>query len=139
MAIITKSANLVDWKGQKSNENKILDILHHLMVETTLNKLFFLFLVVKCRPSCESQDLSIRMSYKDFPVKRIFLFDQKFCLIASHIWKQSCLDENRRFYLDRNQPELCNALEKFKVEFTNDSICTNWRLNIKSFLQRNLG
>ena len=90
--------------------------------------------IVKCLPSCRGQEIIKHMSYATYPSENTFFYDQKFCYVATHIWQRSCLNEDRKYFLDRKHPQLCQELSRFKYYFEKKTVCANWP---HIFLQNN--
>ena len=55
-----------------------------------------------------------------------FFYQKTFCDAASHIWQVTCQNKNRKFFMDKHQPNLCLELEKFKEYFRNTTSCDYW-------------
>ena len=87
---------------------------------------------IECLPACEVQENSNQMSLALYPQKDNFFHQLRFCHVASHIWQITCQDKNRKYFLDLQQPELCQTLEYFGNYFNKNSSCQNWP---KNFLQ----
>ena len=84
---------------------------------------------IDCLPACEVQENSNQMSLALYPQKDNFFHQQRFCHVASHIWQITCQDKNRKYFLDLQQPELCQTLEYFGDYFNENSSCQNWPKN----------
>ena len=84
---------------------------------------------IHCRQACKVQKNEMRMSYTRYPSRGNFFHQKAFCLVASHLWQISCQNENRKFFLDQNYPELCDVLENFQVYFRTNSTCNEWPEN----------
>ena len=76
---------------------------------------------IKCLPSCNVQDNTNQMSFAPYPQRRNFFYQKSFCDVASHILQMSCLDKNRKHFLDLYHPNLCTILESFVDYFGNTS------------------
>ena len=81
---------------------------------------------LKCIPACKVQENNNQISSAPYPHRGNFFYQKEFCDAASHILQVSCQDNNRKFFLDKNQPNLCLELEKFKEYFGNTSSCEYW-------------
>ena len=84
---------------------------------------------IKCLPACRVQENNNQMSYAPYPQKRNFFHQKNFCHVASHIWQITCQNENRRFFMDKWQPKLCQVLASYDEYFGNKSTCENWPKN----------
>ena len=81
---------------------------------------------IKCLPACESQENTNQISFALYPQKDNFFHQKRFCLVASHIWQVTCQNKNRKFFLDLQQPKLCQTLEYFDEYFNDNSTCDTW-------------
>ena len=81
---------------------------------------------IKCIPSCNVQENNNQMSSVPYPHRGNFFYQKTFCDAASHIWQVTCQNKNRKFFIDKNQPNLCLELEKFKEYFGNTTSCEYW-------------
>ena len=84
---------------------------------------------LKCRPSCRDQVNDNQMSTLLYPQKRNFFYRKNFCYVASHILQITCDDENRRYFLGLEYPDLCKTLQYFEAYFDNNSTCNHWPEN----------
>ena len=84
---------------------------------------------IKCLPSCDVQENNNQMSYAPYPQKRNFFHQKTFCHVASHVWQITCQNENRRFFIDKSQPNLCKVLSSYEEYFGKKSTCENWPTN----------
>ena len=80
---------------------------------------------IHCMPACEVQDNDNQMSFAPYPQHRNFFYQEEFCEVASHIWQKTCQDENRAYFIDKDQPILCPLLYQFKEFFGNQSMKHN--------------
>ena len=80
---------------------------------------------ITCRPACEVQENKNQMSYAPYPQRRNFFYQATFCEVASHIWQKTCQDENRAYFMDKDQPNLCPLLSHFDDFFGNKRIKHN--------------
>jgi hypothetical protein len=78
-----------------------------------------------CRPACKVQENKNQMSYAPYPQRRNFFYQTTFCEVASHIWQNTCQDENRAYFMDKDQPTLCPLLRQFDDFFGNKRIKHN--------------
>ena len=72
------------------------------------------------------------MSFAPFPQRRNFFYQKTFCDIASQILQKTCdppMSPNRKFFLDKKQPNLCFILEEFSLYFGSTSNCSDWPEN----------
>ena len=69
------------------------------------------------------------MSSALYPQTHNFFHHERFCQVASHIWQETCQDENRTFYLNMKYPDLCETLQQFDNYFGNTTSCQNWPNN----------
>ena len=83
----------------------------------------------ECLPACEVQENSNQMSFALYPQEDNFFHQARFCDVASHIWQVTCQDKNRKYFLDLQQPDLCQTLEYFEDFFDANSSCQNWPHN----------
>ena len=81
---------------------------------------------IDCLPACEVQENSNQMSFALYPQKDNFFHQRRFCHVASHIWQVTCQDKNRSYFLDLQQPNLCQTLEYFEDYFNANSSCQKW-------------
>ena len=81
---------------------------------------------IECLPACEVQENSNQMSFALYPQEDNFIYQQRFCDVASHIWQVTCQDKNRSYFLDLQQPNLCQTLEYFEDYFNANSSCQKW-------------
>jgi hypothetical protein len=65
------------------------------------------------------------MSFASYPQHRNFFYQEAFCEVASHIWQKTCQDENRAYFIDKDQPILCPLLHQFDDFFGNQSMKHN--------------
>lgn len=72
---------------------------------------------VNCIPSCTVQDNNNQMSFAPYPQRGNFFYQRTFCEVASHIWKETCQNENRAYFMDKDQPLLCPVLKEFDEFF----------------------
>ena len=86
----------------------------------------------KCLPACNFQENDYQMSFALDPLKDNFFYQKKFCHVATHILNRTCGDENRRYFLDKSLPNLCNVLTSFDEYFGNISSCKKWPNNYLS-------
>ena len=84
---------------------------------------------VKCRQACKVQENANQVSLALYPQQHNFFYQRNFCLLASHILQATCKEENRRYLLDKKQPDLCGALESFENYFGRNSSCMHWPTN----------
>ena len=81
---------------------------------------------IECLPACEVQENFNQMSFALYPQEDNFFHQQRFCDVASHIWQVTCQDKNRSYFLDLQQPNLCQTLEYFENYFNANSSCQKW-------------
>ena len=81
---------------------------------------------IRCMPGCREQENANQMSSARYPQIDSFFHQKTFCLVATHIWQVTCVDVNRKYFLDIKQPNLCHTLEGFKEYFGNLSSCNTW-------------
>ena len=74
---------------------------------------------IGCMPACEVQNYKNQMSFAPYPQHRNFFYQKTFCEVASHIWQKTCQDENRAYFMDKDQPLLCPLLNQFDEFFGN--------------------
>ena len=74
---------------------------------------------IHCMPACEVQDNDNQMSFAPYPQHRNFFYQEEFCEVASHIWQNTCQDETRAYFIDKDQPILCPLLYQFDDFFGN--------------------
>ena len=72
---------------------------------------------IKCMPACKVQNNDNQMSIAAYPQKDTFFYQKTFCHVASHIWQQTCQNENRAYFLNKKQPLLCRVLRNFDEFF----------------------
>ena len=84
---------------------------------------------IKCRPACNEQENTIQMSSISYPHRRNFFYKKRFCHIASHILQTTCQDENKAYFLDTEQPGLCETLMHYRKHFDDNSTCKSWPNN----------
>ena len=58
-----------------------------------------------------------QMSYAPYPQLRNFFYQKTFCEVASHLWQKTCQDENRAYFMDKDQLNLCPLLSQFDEFF----------------------
>ena len=80
---------------------------------------------IHCMPACEVQDNDNQMSFAPYPQHRNFFYQEAFCEVASHIWQKTCQDENRAYFIDKDQPILCPLLHQFDDFFGSQSMKHN--------------
>ena len=85
--------------------------------------------LIKCLPACESQENTNQISFALYPQEGNFFHQKRFCLVGSHIWQVTCQNKNRKFFLDLQQPKLCQTLEYFDEYFNDNSTCDKWPTN----------
>ena len=83
----------------------------------------------ECLPACKVQENFNQMSSALYPYKDNFFHQERFCDVASHILQVTCQDENRKYFLDLQQPDFCQTLEYFENYFNANSTCQNWPYN----------
>ena len=81
---------------------------------------------MKCIPGCKVQTNAIEMSFAPYPQREIFFHKKTFCNLASHIRQVTCQNENRKFFIDKKQPNLCSILNEFDDYFGSSSSCQEW-------------
>ena len=81
---------------------------------------------IECLPGCTVQENKNQISSTLYPQREIFYYQKIFCYLASHILQQTCRDDDRRFFMDKKQPELCAILEDFDEYFGNTTSCEDW-------------
>ena len=81
---------------------------------------------VKCMQACNLQENANQISLALYPQQYNFFYQRNFCLLASHLLQATCKEENRRYFLDLRQPDLCKTLESFENYFGTNSYCENW-------------
>ena len=87
---------------------------------------------INCLTSCRFQDDYNQMSNPPFPQKQMFFYQKTFCNVASHVLQVTCqepLDGNRRFFIEKSHPNICNVLEDFDKFFGSNSTCNEWPKN----------
>ena len=84
---------------------------------------------IRCMPGCREQENANQMSFARYPQIDSFFHQKTFCLVATHVWQVTCLDENRKYFLDVKQPNLCKTLEDYEEYFGNLSSCNTWPHN----------
>ena len=84
---------------------------------------------ISCIPACRVQENTNQMSYAPYPQLGNFFYQETFCDVASHIWQVTCQEENRTFFMDLKQPNLCPMLGDFDDYFGNKSSCFDWPEN----------
>ena len=89
---------------------------------------------INCLARCRVQENNKHLSTASYPQKSLFFYQTTFCDVASVIWQVSCHFENRKYFLERKQPNLCRILKKFKEYFDNTTDCTLWPMN---FFEKN--
>ena len=82
--------------------------------------------LTKCLPSCQIQQNDLQFSSIPFPSRKSFFHQDYFCYAASHILQVSCNDTNRKYFLEKVQPKLCNVLESYREFFGENSTCYSW-------------
>ena len=84
-----------------------------------------------CKPACTVQNNNNQMSFAPYPQQGNFFYQKTFCEVASHIWHETCQDENRAFFMNRDWPLLCPLLKNFDELLGNFSvdICQKWPEN----------
>ena len=80
-------------------------------------------ILMKCLPLCEIQDIPSEKTYTKYPQRHLFFVGKKFCYVGSHIFQNSCKNENRKFFLAKNHPDLCSSLTKFSEFFDTNTSC----------------
>ena len=81
---------------------------------------------IVCIPDCKVQENNNQMSYAPYPQLGNFFYQKTFCDVASHIWQVTCQNQNRTFFMNLKQPELCQTLGDFEDYFGNTSYCADW-------------
>ena len=91
--------------------------------------------LIKCLPLCEMQYIESEKSFAKYPQPHLFFYEPIFCEVGSHIWQNSCQNEDRRFFLDKSYPELCSSLKTFSEFFDKNGSCKeeDWPRN---FMQK---
>ena len=89
---------------------------------------------IDCLARCRVQENNKHLSSASYPQKSLFFYQTTFCDVASVIWQVSCHFENRKYFLERKQPNLCRILKKFKEYFDDTTDCTLWPMN---FFEKN--
>ena len=74
---------------------------------------------IHCMPGCTVQENNNQMSFAPYPQLDNFFYQETFCNMASHIWKDTCQKENREYFLRKKQPVLCQILKNFTKYFGN--------------------
>ena len=80
----------------------------------------------RCLPSCQYQDNPNTMTTVQYPPEENYLMQTSFCVVASHIFQRSCLNDERRFFIEDSFPKLCRVLEDFAYLFDNTTNCNTW-------------
>ena len=88
---------------------------------------------ISCMPACEVQNNKNQMSYAPYPQRRNFFYQTTFCEVAAHIWQETCQDENRAYFMDKDQPNLCPLLHEFdeffgKKEMKHNVVSHNFKI-----------
>ena len=83
----------------------------------------------KCRQACKLQENANQISLALYPQQYNFFYQRNFCLLASHILQATCKEENRRYFLNERQPDLCKTLESFENYFGTNASCEHWPTN----------
>ena len=84
---------------------------------------------IKCIPACKVQENNNQMSFAPYPQRENFFYQKLFCDVASHIWQVTCQNKNRKFFMDKKQPNLCLELKQFEEYFGNTTSCEHWPTN----------
>ena len=84
---------------------------------------------IKCIPACKVQENNNQMSFAPYPQRENFFYQKLFCDVASHIWQVTCQNTNRKFFMDKKQPNLCLELKQFEEYFGNTTSCEHWPTN----------
>jgi hypothetical protein len=84
---------------------------------------------ITCIPDCKVQENTNQMSYAPYPQLGNFFYQKTFCDVASHIWQVTCQEENRTFFMNMKQPNLCLTLGAFEDYFGKTSSCEDWPRN----------
>ena len=69
------------------------------------------------------------MSTVVFPPSEGFFNEPLFCNVAAHILQVSCGDEDRKYFLEKKYPKICQVLIDFETYFGNETDCKNWPTN----------
>ena len=77
---------------------------------------------IDCMPACTIQENNNQMSFAPYPQRGNFFYQETFCRVASHIWQKTCQNENREFFIRKEQPTLCPILKSFKEYFEDDGV-----------------
>ena len=72
---------------------------------------------IDCMPGCTVQENRNQMSFAPYPQRGNFFYQKTFCKVASHIWQKTCQNENREFFMRKDQPILCPILKSFREYF----------------------
>ena len=75
---------------------------------------------IECMPGCTVQENRNQMSFAPYPQRGNFFYQKTFCKVASHIWQKTCQNENREYFMRKEQPNLCPILKSF-YEFFGDA------------------
>ena len=89
---------------------------------------------IRCLPDCKTQENNNEMSFAKYPQKSNFFFQETFCDVASHIRKRTCLKEDKKYFMDKQQPNLCPIIKAFKKYIGQASMCKKWPDN---YMKRN--
>ena len=79
-----------------------------------------------CLKGCFIQENKHKISSAPYPQRHVFFYQRSFCDVASHIWKNTCQDKNRKTLLGKLQPNLCSTLDDFTEYFGNITRCEDW-------------
>ena len=75
---------------------------------------------IECMPGCTVQENRNQMSFAPYPQRGNFFYQKTFCKVASHIWQKTCQNENREYFMRKEQLNLCPILKSF-YEFFGDA------------------
>ena len=125
-------ARMKSMNSENLTETFNIDMTEPLKIAKKLGQVSKPSASIDCLTACKVQENSNQISLALYPQKDNFFHQQRFCHVASHIWQITCQDKNRKYFLDLQQPELCQTLEYFGNYFNKNSSCQNWP---KNFLQ----
>ena len=86
---------------------------------------------IHCMPACKVQENGVQMSFATYPQRANFFYQKTFCDVASHIWQRTCQNENRAYFIQKDQPLLCPILKSFDEFFGYSSAVEKKDLVIK--------
>ncbi len=81
----------------------------------------------ECLPACKTQENHLTFSEAQYPPDPfLFFFKKEFCTTASHLYQETCKNEQRRHLVTIYYPHLCDVLEDYSKAFNKVSTCKNW-------------